>query len=110
VNVYEQLVAIKGRLEENGASEDSVALVEKFIERAESERYSETSVPQVQMIRHLLRQKEALDNDAIYNDFQELMDIYTSRRISDDAVRPAYEDTERRPRPHSFYKQQKAKS
>lgn len=107
MNVYEQLVAIKDRLEQNGASEDSISLVEKFIQRAESERDSDTSVPQVQMIRHLLRQKEALDNDAIYNDFQELMDAYTSRRISDDAVRPAYEDTERRPKPHSYYKKAK---
>jgi hypothetical protein len=110
VNVYEQLIAIREQLEQNGAHEDSVTLVEKFIARAESERDSQTSVPQVQMVRHLLRQKEALDNDAIYNDLQELMDNFTSRRMSDDAVRPAYEDDERQPKPHSFYRQQKAKS
>jgi hypothetical protein len=110
VNVYEQLIAIRDQLEQNGAHENSVTLVEKFITRAESERDSQTSVPQVQMVRHLLRQKEALDNDAIYNDLQELMDIYTSRRLNDDAVRPAYEDDEHQPKPHSFYRQQKAKS
>lgn len=109
MNVYEQLLAIRDQLEQNGAHEDSVALVEKFIARAQSERDSETSVAQVQMLRHLLRQKEALDNDAIYNDLQELMDNFSARKVSDDDVRPAYEDNERRPRPHSFYRQQKTK-
>jgi hypothetical protein len=104
VNAYEQLVAIRDQLELNGAHEDSVALVEKFIKRAESERESNTSVAQVMMLRHLLRQPEALDSDAIFNDLQELMDQYESRRISDDDVRPAYEDNERRPRPHSYYR------
>jgi hypothetical protein len=109
MNVYEQLLSIRDQLEQNGAHEDSITLVEKFIRRAQSERDSTTSVAQVQMVRHLLKQKEALDNDAIYNDLQELMDNYTSRRVSDDEVRPEYEETDRRPRPHSFYRQQKTK-
>lgn len=109
MNVYEQLLSIRDRLEQNGAHEDSIALVDKFIGRAESERDSQTSVPQVMMVKHLLRQKEALDNDAIYNDLQELMDDFSARRLADDEVRPAYEDTEHHPRPHSYYKQHKAK-
>ncbi len=104
MNAYEQLATIKHQLELNGAHEDTVALVEKFLKRAESERESQTSVAQVMMLRHLLRQREALDNDAIFNDLQELMDSFESRRVSDDDVRPAYEDTERRPRPHSYYR------
>lgn len=109
MNAYEQLLAIRDRLEQNGASEDSVELVEKFLKRAESERESNTSVPQVMMIRHLLKQREALDSDAIYNDLQELMDTFDSRRISEDDVRPAYEDSDRRPRPHSYYRSLKDK-
>ena len=38
MNAYEQLEAIHDRLEENGANEKSVELVEKFLKRAESER------------------------------------------------------------------------
>lgn len=109
VNAYEQLVAIRDRLEQNGASEDSIELVEKFMKRAESERESQTSVPQVMMIRHLLKQREALDSDAIYNDLQELMDPFESRRVSEDDVRPAYEDNDRRPKPHSYYRTLKDK-
>jgi polyribonucleotide nucleotidyltransferase len=108
VNVYEQLIAIRDQLEQNGANEVSITLVEKFIQRAQSERDSATNVAQIQMVRHLLKQKEALDNDAVYNDLQELMDSYTTRRVSDDDVRPAYEEAENRPKPHSYYKQQKS--
>ncbi|HEY7985260.1 MAG TPA: hypothetical protein VID73_13870 [Ktedonobacterales bacterium] len=108
MNVYEQLVAIRDQLEQNGANEDSITLVEKFVQRAQSERDSATNVAQIQMVRHLLKQKEALDNDAIYNDLQELMDSYTTRRISEDEVRPAYEE-DNRPKPHSYYKQQKSR-
>ena len=109
MNAYEQLLAIRDRLEQNGASEDSIELVEKFVKRAESERESQTSVPQVMMIRHLLKQREALDSDAIYNDLQELMDTFESRRISEDEVRPAYEENDRRPKPHSYYRTLKDK-
>jgi hypothetical protein len=105
VNAYEQLVAIRDRLELNGASEDSVALVEKFIARAEPERESDMSVTQVMMIRHLLRQREALDSHAIYDDLQELMSEIEARRTArnDDAARPAWEE-EKQPRPKSYYK------
>lgn len=109
MNAYDQLVAIRDQLEQNGASEDSITLVEKFLARAESERESRTSVAQSMMIRHLLKQKEALDSDAIYNDLQELLDGYDARRVADDDVRPAYEDTERHPRSHNYYRALKAK-
>ena len=109
VNAYEQLLAIRDRLEHIGGNEASIELVDKFIARAESERNSQTSVPQVMMLRHLLRQREALDNDAIYNDLQELMDDFDKRRVAEDDVRPAYEDNERHPRPRSYYKALKEK-
>ena len=110
MNAYEQLTLIRDQLEMNGAHEDTISLVEKFVVRAESERLSQTSVPQTMMIRHLLKQREALDNYAIYNDLQELMTEHDARRQSDDDVRPAYEDTERHPRPHSYYRDQKEKA
>lgn len=104
MNAYEQLEAIRDNLEQNGAHEDSIALVEKFMKRAESERNSATSVPQIMMLRHLLRQRDALDNFSIYNDLQELMSDIDARKVRDDEVRPAYEDDDRRPKPKSYYK------
>ena len=107
MNAYEQLEAIRDRLEHNGAHEDSIALVDKILARAQSQRDDNTSVTQVMMIRHLLRQREALDHDAIYNDLQELLDGFSSRQVNEDEVRPAYDDTDRRPRPHSYYRSMK---
>lgn len=110
MNAYEQLVAIRDRLELNGANEDSITLVEKFIGRAEPERESDMSVTQVMMIRHLLRQREALDSHPIYDDLQELMSEIEARRSArnDDAARPAWEE-EKQPRPKSYYKAMKSR-
>lgn len=110
MNAYEQLEAIRDRLEENGANERSIELVEKFIKRAESERYSATAVPQVMMLRHLLKQREALDNFEIYNDLQEVMGEIEGRRArpDEDSAPAAYEE-EHRPKPKSFYKAQRDK-
>lgn len=109
MNAYEQLVSIRERLENNGASEDSVAMIDKYLTRAESERESSTSVPMVMMIRHLLRQRESLDNDAIFNDLQELMDGEKPPQRRDEDAAPYAWEEEHKPKPHSFYKQQKAK-
>jgi hypothetical protein len=106
VNAYEQLSEIRMRLEENGANEASIELIDKFIKQAEPTRDSDTNVPMAMMLRHLLRQREVLSNDAIFNDLQELVD--DRPRPSEDAEPFAYEE-EHRPRPHSYYKQQKAK-
>jgi hypothetical protein len=108
MNAYEQLEAIRDQLEQNGASEDSIDLVDKFIKRAESERNSSTSFSQMMMLRHLLRQREAIDNLAIYNDLQEIIDGLDNHRADDD-VRPAYEDNERHPRSRQYYKTLKEK-
>ncbi|HEY7340533.1 MAG TPA: hypothetical protein VH591_06615 [Ktedonobacterales bacterium] len=109
MNAYEQLEAIREQLEQNGASEDSIDLVDKFIKRAESERNSSTSFSQMMMLRHLLRQREAIDNYAIYNDLQEIIDGLEGRKASDDDVRPAYEDNEHHPRSRQYYKALKEK-
>jgi hypothetical protein len=106
MNAYEQLLAIRDRLELNGASEDSIDMIDKYLDRAESERESSANVPLAMMLKHLLRQREALDSDAIYNDLQELIDGERPPRRDEDAVPYAWEE-EKRPKPHSFYKQQK---
>jgi hypothetical protein len=109
VNAYEQLLAIRDRLEQNGASEDSIDMVDKYLARASTERESSTSVPMPMMIKHLLRQRDVLANDAIYNDLQELLDEQRVPRQRDPDEVPFAWEEERRPRPHSYYKQLKSK-
>jgi hypothetical protein len=106
MNAYEQLLVIRDRLEHLGAHEDSVAMVEKLIKRAEPESDSPLNVPQLQMLRHMLRQREVIDNYNIYNDLQELMSDYEDRPREE---RAEIEEEEHRPRPHSYYREQKEK-
>lgn len=106
MNAYEQLVIIRDRLEQLGAHEDSIAMVNRLIKRTEPDRDSETNVPQSMVLRHMLRQREVLDNYSIYNDLQELVSEYEDRRSEE---RSELEEEERRPRPHSYYRQQKMK-
>src|SRR5690349_11158128 len=106
MNAYEQLVAIRDRLEQLGAHEDSVAMVSRLIKRTEPERDSPTNVPQSMLLRHMLRQREVLDNYSIYNDLQELMSEYDERRSEE---RAELEEEDHQPKPHSYYRQQKMK-
>ena len=111
MNLYEQLLVVRDRLESIGAHDDSMELVEKLLQKAELTRNDKTNTTQVQVLRHMLRMREVIDNYNIYNDLQELIsereDAVTAR---EDAAPAAYIDTERHPKPRSYYKAQKEKS
>ncbi|HLZ55982.1 MAG TPA: hypothetical protein VKR06_03455 [Ktedonosporobacter sp.] len=112
MNLYEQLSVVRGRLEGIGAHDDSMDLVEKLLKRAEPLRNDKTSVTQVQALRHMMRMSEVIDNYNIYNDLQELVSERDEAEIStrEDAAPAAYVDTERHPKPKSYYKAQKDKA
>lgn len=105
MNAYEQLLTICEELENNGANEASILLVEKFLKRAEADKSSSTSVPRAMMIKHLLKQKETIDSDSIFNDLQELLDGVKTP-VDPDQTPYAWEE-ERRPKPKSYYKRLK---
>jgi hypothetical protein len=109
MNLYEQLLVVHNRLEGIGAHDDSMDLVETLIQRAEGARGDKTNISQVQVLRHMLRMREVSDNYNIYNDLQELLSERDDAEVSahEDAAPAAYEDTERHPKPKSFYKAKK---
>ncbi len=109
MNLYEQLLVVRERLESIGAHDDSMDLVEKLLKRAEPARDDKTNISQVQVLRHMLRMREASDNYNIYNDLQELLSERDEFEVSarEDAAPEAYVDTERHPRPRSFYRARK---
>jgi hypothetical protein len=111
MNLYEQLLVVRERLEGIGANDDSMDLVDKLLKRAEPARGDKTNITQVQVLRHMLRMREATDNYNIYNDLQELLSERDEIEIaaSEDAAPEAYVDTVRHPRPKSFYKAKKEK-
>lgn len=111
MNLYEQLLVVRERLEGIGAHDDSMDLVEKLLKRAEAAKYDKTNTSQLQVLRHMLRMNEVIDNYNVYNDLQELISERDESEIRDreDAAPPAYTEGERRPKPKSFYKAKKEK-
>jgi len=109
MNLYEQLLVVRERLEGIGAHDDSMDLVDKLLKRAEPARDDKTNISQVQVLRHMLRMREASDNYNIYNDLQELLSERDELEVSarEDAAPEAYVDTERHPKPRSFYRARK---
>ena len=110
MNLYEQLLVARERLEGIGAHDDSMDLVEKLLRKAEPAKGDKTNISQVQVLRHMLRMPEVIDNYNIYNDLQELLSEKDEYEVTarEDAAPAAYIDTERHPRPKSFYKAKKA--
>ncbi|HKV58116.1 MAG TPA: hypothetical protein VJO32_07535 [Ktedonobacteraceae bacterium] len=110
MNLYEQLLVARERLEGIGAHDDSMDLVEKLLRKAEPAKSDKTNIAQIQVLRHMLRMPEVIDNYNIYNDLQELLSEKEEFEVSqrEDAAPAAYIDTERHPRPKSFYKAKKA--
>ncbi len=109
MNLYEQLLVVRERLEGIGAHDDSMDLVEMLLRKAEPARSDKTSITQIQVLRHMLRMPEVIDNYNVYNDLQELLSERDEAEVSarEDAAPAAYVDTERHPRPKSFYKAKK---
>jgi hypothetical protein len=106
MNLYEQLLVVRDRFEEIGAHDDSMDLVESLLRKAEPAKNDRTSITQVQVLRHMLRMREVIDNYSVYNDLQELLSERDEFEVAarEDSAPAAYEDTERRPKPKSFYK------
>ncbi len=110
MNLYEQLLTVRERLEGIGAHDDSMDLVEMLLKRAEPAKNDRTNTTQIQVLRHMLRMREVSDNYNIYNDLQVLVSERDDAEVAarEDSAPAAYEDTEHRPKPKSFYKERKA--
>lgn len=111
MNLYEQLGVVRERLEGIGAHEDSIELVDKLLKKAEPARHDKTNIAQVQVLRHMLRMPEVSDNYSVYDDLQELLSERDESEVTarEDSTPAAYVDSERRPKPKSYYKAQKAR-
>src|SRR5205807_4681615 len=84
MNLYQQLLVVRERLEGIGAHDDSMDLVEKLLQKTEGAKDDKTNITQVSVLRHMLKMREAIDNYHIYNDLQELI---SERDESDVAAR-----------------------
>lgn len=112
MNLYEQLLVIRDRLEGIGAHDDSMDLVETLLKKAEPAKADRAGISQIQVLRRMLRMNEVYDNYNIYNDLQELVSEPGEADVAahEDSAPAAYVDTERHPKPKSYYKAQKDKA
>jgi hypothetical protein len=110
MNLYQQLFVVRERLEGIGAHDDSIDLVDKLLQKTLMAKDDKTNITQVNVLRHMLKMREVSDNYNIYNDLQELISERDETEVAarEDSTLAAYVDTERHPKPKSYYKAQKA--
>jgi hypothetical protein len=111
LNIYDQLQAIRAQVAGRRHAPETLTVLDRLIAQAEPERDNPLSISQPMVIRHLLRQRDVLNNEAVHMDILGLAADPEDRRArSDEDVPDATVDTERRPQHlRSFYKRQKEK-
>jgi hypothetical protein len=112
VNVYDQLHEIRDELERRGAKAETITVLDRIIDQAEPERDNPLSITQSMMLRHLLRQRDVLNNELVYIDVLALAGDLDERRPQrrDEDVPDATADRDTRPQhTRAFYKKQKDK-
>ncbi|TMC86153.1 MAG: hypothetical protein E6J10_07270 [Chloroflexi bacterium] len=94
MNLYQQLLVVHERLEGIGAHDDTMELVEKLLSKSEAARDDKTNITQVNVLRHMLKMREAIDNYNVYNDLQELISERDETEVAtrEDATLAAYVD------------------
>lgn len=110
MNAYDQLHIIREDLERRGAKPETLATIDRYIVQAEPQQDSPLSISQSMILRHLLSQRDVLNDEAIHMDILGLAGDLEERRPArnDDDVPDATIDTDRRPQHlRSFYKKQK---
>jgi hypothetical protein len=106
MNAREGLERIRQRLDDNGASAETLRYVDTMIVRASSPEMERAQASQTQLIRMLTRTPVARDNFTIYNDLVKLEEEVTAAAARRAAEVQAEAD---RPLPKSkkYYKQLK---
>lgn len=104
MNIHEQLQAVKVDLEERDARTKTLRVIDKMIAMAEPQRESGLSVSRLQVLRHVMRTPDVLNDEDIRLDFisleGDLEDAATLRSESS----PAYEEVDHKPKLKKFYK------
>ena len=112
MNAYDQLHSIREDLERRRSRPETLALIDRFIAQAEPERDNQLSISQPMILRHLLSQREVLNNEAIHMDLLGLAGDLDEQRPSrsERDIPDATDDLDQRPQHlKSFYKKQKEK-
>jgi hypothetical protein len=113
MNVLEGLNAIRDRLDENGASPATIALVDQMRKRAAVPAAQAASAQSLlQLVRMLMRTPVADANVTVYNDLVRLEDQLQVRAADyqDRRAAEAAEEAKPLPKLKKYYKEQKEKA
>lgn len=110
MNAYDQLHEIREKLERQGAVPETLTLLDTFIAQAEPQQDSQLSISQPMILRHLLSQRQVLNNEAIYMNLLAIMEDERPSRDDEDRAPRAQTEADRTPQHlHGYYKKQKEK-
>ncbi len=110
MNIYDQLHDIRDELERRGANSATLSVLDKLIAQAEPERENPLSVSQSMMFRHLLRQRDVLNNSVVEMDILSLAGDFDEQRPArrDEDMPDATDDADTRPQhTRTYYKKLK---
>ena len=104
MNIHEQLQAVKMDLEERDAGAKTLRVIDKMIAMAEPQRDSGLSVSRLQVLRHVMRTPDVLNDEDIRLDFISLEGDLEDAATQRSEAGPAYDAVENRPKLKKFYK------
>jgi hypothetical protein len=104
MNIYEQLQAVRSDLLAQKARPQSIAVIDKMLSLASAEQDSGLSVSRLQVLRHVMRMPDVLNNEDVRLDFLGLEGDLEEAAAQRAETGPAYEDADRRPKLKKYYK------
>jgi hypothetical protein len=103
MNIYEQLQGVKSDLESRGARPKTIRVIDKMLTMAQTQRDSTMSVSRLQVLRHVMRTPDVLNDEDVRLDFigleGDLEDAAAQR-----SEEPAAYETDRKPKLKKYYK------
>lgn len=104
MNIYEQLQGLKADLEDQGARAKSIHVIDRMITRVADQRDNAISVSRLQVLRHMMRTPEILNDEEIRIDFIALEgDLEDAAALRSQSA-PASQEPDRAPKLKKYYK------
>jgi hypothetical protein len=103
MNIYEQLQGVKSDLETRGARPKTIRVIDKMLTMAQAQRDSTMSVSRLQVLRHVMRTPDVLNDEDVRLDLIGLEgDLEDAAAQRSEA--PAAYEAERKPKLKKYYK------
>lgn len=103
MNIYEQLTSLREELADRDATGKTLRIVDKAIQQAAPLRDNGLSVSRLQVLRHVMRMPEVLNDEEVRLDLLGLEGDLEDQAAQRSDEAPAYE-ADRKPKLKKYYK------